>query len=156
MAGEVPLLFPPTPEPMGFSPLPSCSQTCRASAQLLCLLLASICAFKQPASPLGWVFSFVFTVGINQDLQHEGNLQRLLVYCLVWEMLLGWAHVSGPCCFLRGALRECCGKRRCPCLPWAGVSPGHGILWAWGRSLPPWVLYGWRREGSSWGASPVR
>lgn len=120
MTGKSPIALLPTSEPVGFSPFPSCSQTCHASAWLLCLPLASIRAFEQPASPLGWVFSFVFTVGINQDLQRKGNLQPLLVYCLIWEMLLGWAHVSGLCCFVRDAFWECCGKRGNPCLPWAG------------------------------------
>lgn len=134
---EFPLLFLPTPEPMGFSPLPSCSQICYASAQLLCLLLPSICAFKQTASPLGWFSSFVFTVGINLDLQCKRNLQQTAP-CLLLD--LGNAAGLGSClrsvlffkvCIL-GVLWE------------EGVSLsalGWGLSWAWHplglESIPP-------------------
>lgn len=122
---------------MSFSPLPSCFQTCNASAQLLCLLLASICAFKQTASPLGWVFSFVFTVGINQDLQRKGNLQQTAP-CLLFD--LGNAAGLGSC--FRSVLffKECILG-----VLWeeeVSLSVlGGGLSWAWHPlglgSLPP-------------------
>lgn len=158
---EFPLLFLPTPEPMGFSPLPSCSQTCHASAWLLCLLLACICAFKQPASPLGWVFSFVFTVGINQDLQRKGNLQRSAP-CLLFDL----GNAAGLGSRFKSGLFF---KERILGVLWEeGVSLsalGRGLSWAWHPlglgMLPPSLGPVWVEERGlfsgcpSWEVRPI-
>lgn len=145
---EFPLLFLPAPEPMGFSPLPARSQTFHASAWLLCLPLASISVFEQTASPSGWVFSFVSTVGINQDLQCKGNLQPTAP-CLLFD--LGNAAGLGSCfrsvLFFKGCILGVLWEE--------GVSLSalhRDLAWAWHplglRLLPPSLGPVWV-EGSS-------
>lgn len=81
-------------------PLPGGQQVGCTPLSLWVEAFSMIHTHKEKASLLGYFyfFSFVFTVGINKELQCKENPEQLLVYCLI----------QGKCSLLKERLGSGC------------------------------------------------